>query len=143
MTSTDPQDEDWRKEILSLGPVNCPDNQTTVLPLAVGIDESRIWTLRLQSEGEALDFRHAHTLKDGTPDPVSGYGGVATAQTSTALRAVFPVDEVSKNIFEENGLEASMTNIWSITIEPGRTMTYKLTREGRLFVAEFDLNKGR
>jgi len=63
--STDPQDEDWRKETLTLGPVTCPDNLTTVLPLAVGSDRSRVWTLRLEEDGEALDFRHAHTLKMG------------------------------------------------------------------------------
>jgi len=32
-----------------------------------------------------------------------------------------------------------MTNIWSIDINPGKTMTYSLNREGRNFVAEFDL----
>jgi len=32
-----------------------------------------------------------------------------------------------------------MTNIWSIDIVPGKKMTYNLNREGRNFVAEFDL----
>lgn len=139
VTSQDPQDADWRKETLMLGPVICPDDGTTVLPLAVGPDKSRVWTLQLQEAGEALDFRHAHTLKDGSPDPVTGYGGVATTETSTALQAVFPVDEFSKKNFDENGLQASMTNVWSITIDPDQSVTYKLTREGRLFVAEFDI----
>ncbi len=137
--STDPQDEDWRKETLTLGSVTCPDALTTVLPLAVGSDRSRVWTLRLEEDGEALDFRHAHTLKDGSPDPVTGYGGVATTANSTSVQAVFPVDEYSKKNFKENGLEVSMTNIWSIDIVPGKKMTYNLNREGRNFVAEFDL----
>ena len=139
VTSSDPQDEDWRKEVLTLGPIHCPDQKTTVLPLAVGSDKSRVWTLRLAPDGDTLDFRHAHTLKDGSPDPVTGYGGVATSETSTATRAVFPVDEISKTVFAENGLQASMTNVWSIDMDPGKSVTYKLTREGRLFVAEFDL----
>jgi len=139
VTSTDPQDEDWRKEALALGPVTCPDDNTTVLPLAVGDDKSRVWTLTLQDAGEALDFRHAHTLKDGSPDPVTGYGGIATNDNSTSTRAVFPVDEYSKANFKENGLEASMTNTWSIDVVPGKKMTYKLERENRNFVAEFDL----
>jgi len=139
VTSTDAVDEDWRKEVLTLGPVSCPDDNTTVLPLAVGTDKSRVWTLQLQDNGQALDFRHAHTLKDGSPDPVTGYGGVATNENSTATRAVFPVDEYSKANFKENGLDASMTNTWSITVDPGKTMTYKLERENRNFVAEFDL----
>jgi len=139
VTSTDPQDENWRKETLTLGPVTCPDTFTTVLPLAVGADKSRVWTLRLEDGGTALDFRHAHTLKDGSPDPVTGYGGVATSDNSSATRAVFPVDDYSKNNFKENGLEVSMTNVWSININPGKTMIYNLNREGRNFVAEFDL----
>ena len=98
VTSTDPQDEDWRKEVLTLGPISCPNAVTTVLPLAVGPDKSRVWTLTLQDKGQSLDFRHAHSLKDGSPDPVTGYGGVATADNSTATRAVFPVDEVSNSL---------------------------------------------
>ena len=141
VTSTDPQDENWRKEVLTLGPVTCPNAETTVLPLAVGPDKSRVWTLTLEEDGEALDFRHAHTLKDGSPDPVTGYGGVATNETSTGTRAVFPVDEYSKANFKENGLDVSMTNTWSITVEPSTKMTYKLERENRNFVAEFDISR--
>ncbi len=139
VTSTDRQDENWRKETLTLGPVRCPDKLTTVLPLAVGADKSRVWTLQLQDGGTALDFRHAHTLKDGSPDPVTGYGGVAISANSSPIRAVFPVDDYSKKNFKDNGLEVSMTNVWSIDIDPGNTMTYSLNREGRNFVAEFDL----
>lgn len=139
VTSKDPQDADWRKENLTLGPVSCPDTLTTILPLAVGADKSRVWTLTLQDDGEALDFRHAHTLKDGSPDPVTGYGGIATTENSTPIRVVFPVDDYSKNNFKENGLDVSMTNVWSIDIVPGEKMTYNLNREGRNFVAEFDL----
>ncbi len=140
VTSMDAVDADWRKEVLTLGPVSCPNANTTVLPLAVGADESRVWTLALEDDGEALDFRHAHTLKDGSPDPVTGYGGVATNANSTSTRAVFPVDDYSKANFKENGLEASMTNTWSITIKPAEQMIYKLERENRNFVAEFDLS---
>ena len=141
VTSTDPQDDDWRKEVLTLGPVTCPSGDITVLPLAVGPDKSRVWTLKLQDAGQSLDVRHAHTLKDGSPDPVTGYGGVATHENSTATRAVFPVDVFSKTNFAENNLQPSMTNTWSIAIEPGNRMTYKLAREGRNFVAEFNLTK--
>ena len=140
VTSTDPQDEDWRQEILTLGPVACLDENTTRLPLAVGSDQSRVWTLTLQDSGNQLDFRHAHFLKDGSPDPVTNYGGVATSDMSSSTRAVFPVDAYSKAIFSENNLEASMTNTWSIEVKPNQKMTYSLVREGRNFVAEFDLS---
>lgn len=139
VTSSDPQDENWRKETLVLGPVTCPDATTTILPLAVGPDQSRVWTLRLKDEGQTLDFRHAHTLKDGSPDPVTNYGGVATSSGSTSTQAVFPVDGFSKKLFSENGLDVSMTNVWTIDINPSESVTYKLTRENRRFVAEFDL----
>lgn len=139
VTSTDPQDEGWRKEVLTVGPVTCPDDATTILPLAVGPDHSRVWTLQLQDDGQILDFRHAHTLKNGRPDPVTGYGGVATNDNSSSVRAVFPVDALSKKVFAENDLQASMTNVWMIEIDPDKRMTYSLTREGRSFIAEFDL----
>jgi len=140
VTSNDPQDDDWRQKILTLGPVNCPDTNTTILPLAVGSDRSRMWTLTLQDSGHQLDFRHAHFLKDGSPDPVTNYGGVATSDRSTSKRAVFPVDTYSKAIFSDNNLAASMTNTWIIEIKPNQKMTYQLMREGRNFVAEFDLD---
>ena len=142
VTSTDAIDENWRKAGLTLGPVSCPNALTTVLPLAVGTDESRVWTLKLDDEGRRLDFRHAHTLKDGSPDPVTGYGGVATVDNSTATRAVFPVDAISKAVFDTNNLQPSMTNTWTISIEPGALVKYRLFREGRNFVAEFDLTTG-
>lgn len=143
VTSTDPQDENWRKERLTLGPMTCPNDLTTVLPLAVGADQSRIWTLTLEDGGKSLDFRHAHTLKDGSSDPVSNYGGVATASNSTAVQAVFPVDDFSKALFAENDLQASVTNTWFIDIKPGTEMTYRLSREGRNFVAVFDLTQSK
>ena len=143
VTSTDQQDESWRKSVLTLGPVSCPNAETTVLPLAVGADQSRVWTLTLQDAGQSLDFRHAHTLKDGSPDPVTNYGGVATASNSTAVQAVFPVDDFSKALFAENDLQPSMTNTWFIYIKPGAQMTYRLSREGRNFVAAFDLRQSK
>ena len=143
VTSTDPQDESWRKSVLTLGPVSCPNAETTVLPLAVGADHSRVWTLTLQDAGQNLDFRHAHTLKDGSPDPVTNYGGVATESNSTAARAVFPVDDISKAVFAQNDLQPSMTNTWFIDIKPGAQMTYSLKREGRNFVAVFDLTQSK
>ena len=143
VTSKDAVDENWRKSGLTLGPVSCPDALTTVLPLAVGTDKSRVWTLKLDDEGQALDFRHAHTLKDGAPDPVTGYGGVATEENSTATLAVFPVDAISKAVFDANDLQPSMTNTWTISIEPAARMKYRLFRDGRNFVAEFDLTTSK
>jgi hypothetical protein len=139
VVSDDPQDADWRSEVLTVGPISCTDS-ASVMPLAVGQDKSRLWTVSL-ADNDRVKLSHAHTLKDGSPDPVTGYGGVA-ANAGTAARQEFPVDEYSVNLFLENGLEASVTNIWSLEIVPEKTLAYELNREGRHFRAVFDISSG-
>jgi len=139
--SEDAVDEAWRQEALTLGPVTCDEAEMTRLALAVGSDQSRIWSLRLLDGGRALELKHTHTLKDGSPDPVTHYGGMARIETSSNTRAVFPVDDFSKDMFAANGLTASVINVWSLEINPGKTLIYELTRPGRQFTVEFDLTK--
>jgi hypothetical protein len=125
--------------VLTVGPIVCEQSgQNTVItaPLAVGADKSRIWTIT--SNETQVKLHHAHTLKDGTPDPVTGYGGT-TVDAGKATRQDFPVDEYSIKLFQENGLEASVTNVWSLEIRPGEIFAYELNREGRHFRAEFPL----
>ena len=141
VVSGDPQDADWREQVLTLGPVECFGG-TYTMPLAVGEDRSRVWTLIEGVEG--IEFRHAHTLPDGSPDPVTGYGGYAMYPTiagtyRNTLR--FPADATTREIFLANGLEASVDNVWSLTLEPGDTLTYALARPNRDFRAEFDLSE--
>ncbi len=136
--SQDPQDDDWRKEILTLGPITCVSPDKTSMALDVGTDKSRVWSLEIMEQGRALEFKHAHTLKDGSPDPVTNYGGMAAA-SSTSTHVVFPVDQESIDNFRENGLDASVTNVWSFTLDANKTLTYELRRENREFIAEFDL----
>jgi len=141
VTSSDPQDEDWRKVDLTLGPIECVSQDLTSMALAVGEDESRVWSLKLIEDDTVLEFRHAHTLKDGSPDPVTEYGGYARSPESTSTHLVVPVDEASKKVFAENGLQASMTNTWTLTLQSDGTLVYELTREGRQFTAEFDISQ--
>lgn len=138
--STDAADEDWRKEVLTLGPITCVSPEMISMALAVGEDRTRVWSLDLQQDGEALEFKHAHTLKDGSPDPVTNYGGMASGE-STSTRVVFPVDQESIDNFRENGLDASVTNVWSFTLIPDTKLTYALRRENREFIAVFDLTQ--
>ena len=135
VVSTDAVDAEWRASELVLGPVDC-EGDLVSLPLRVGADTSRTWFLRRNPYG--LAFHHQHLLSDGSPDPVSMYGGAATGD-GTALRQSFPADRGSKIMFEENGLEPSVANVWSLTLELGDTLTYALARPGRDFRAEFDI----
>jgi len=130
-------DADWRKAVLTLGPVVC-DDAGVHMPLAVGEDRSRTW--HLSRDGARIEFRHEHILKDGSPDPVSFYGGYSRAD-GTATRMDFPADEKSKTMFIENGLDVSVSNVWTLTLEPGERLSYALARPERDFRAEFDLGE--
>lgn len=139
VVSDDPQDEDWRKEVLTLGPISCSDDGVVAMPLAVGDDTSRTWFLR-PSEN-AIEFRHQHLLKNGDIDPVSDYGGYSAdlKLKDGAWQVNFPADPKTVDIFKANGLDVSITNVWSFDYRPKAQLTYELNRENRHFRAEFDL----
>ena len=89
--------------------------------------------------GPGLRLKHDHRHADGSPDPVTMYGGESRS-AGTAVRQEFPVDAESVALFEREGLEASVTNTWAMEIEPGKRFLYELSRPGgRLFQVEFDL----
>lgn len=107
------------------------------IPFHVGDDHSRTWVLTRTAEG--LRLKHDHRHADGSPDPVTMYGG-DTAAAGTAQRQEFPVDAESIAMFEREGLKASVVNTWAMEIEPGARFVYELARpDGRLFQVEFDL----
>ncbi|WP_416878437.1 hypothetical protein [Litorimonas sp.] len=139
VVSDDPEDADWRDKTLTVGPIDCSEVEVK-MPLAVGEDRSRVWTIMPASANkEWIKLTHIHTLKDGSPDPVSRYGG-RTVNDGTAIRQEFPADEFSKSLFRENGLDASVGNVWALEITPNELLAYELNREGRHFRAEFNLN---
>ena len=100
------------------------------MPLHVGEDRSRTWVLT-RHEGY-IDFQHIHLHEDGSPDSVSPYGG-KTQDEGSATAQAFPVDEASKALFLANGLEVSTTNVWSLTFPDAQTLSYTLSRPGRIF----------
>ncbi|MCU0971961.1 MAG: hypothetical protein MUF57_09295 [Gammaproteobacteria bacterium] len=108
------------------------------VPFHVGDDHSRTWVIT--RTGNGLRLKHDHRHEDGSPDVLTMYGG-DTATPGTAVRQEFPVDAESKALFERQGLKASLTNVWTIELEPGRRYVYELARPGRLFRVEFDLAK--
>ncbi len=137
VTSTDPQDEDWAKEVLTIYVRDCSDTEIKI-PLHVGTNRSRTWIITKTNTG--LSLKHDHRHEDGEPDAVSLYGG-DTATKGSALKQTFPVDGFSKELFRREGLEVSMTNVWTVSMVPGETFTYALNRKNRNFVAEIDLTK--
>lgn len=134
VVSEDPEDEDWRKATLTLGPVSCSDARIE-MPLAVGADASRVWVL--EPKGDDLHFYHIHTDGLGGEDAVSRYGGMAVIKSG--VRASFPADNFTKELFVREGLAVSVPNVWSFEINPDVSLAYQLTRPGRLFRAEFDI----
>lgn len=141
VVSTDPQDEDWRKEVLTIGPVNCTTSNTVLIPLAVGTNTSRTWVIT--GQGSSMELRHLHLLEDGSPDPVSEYGGPIRGEpvlTDNIWKMYFPADQKTIDIFNANDLSVSNTNVWTLEIKPGERLVYELNRENRNFRAEFDLS---
>lgn len=109
------------------------------IPFHVGDDRSRTWVLTRTETG--LQLKHDHRHEDGSKDAVTWYGG-ATAQSGTAQRQEFPVDAYSIEMFQREGLTASVTNTWAMEIETGQRFMYELARPGgRLFRVEFDLSR--
>lgn len=112
------------------------------IPFHVGEDRSRTWRLTRTPTGVRL--KHDHRHEDGSPDAVTMYGG-ETARSGTAQRQEFPVDADSVALFEREGLQASITNVWAMEITP-TAFVYELARpqgprnpQARLFRVEFDL----
>jgi len=134
--SSDPQDADWAKETLIMHVRDCSDSEIKI-PLHVGENRSRTWIV---SRGDGLTLKHDHRHEDGKPDAVTMYGGT-TSDDGTGLRQAFPVDQFSKDMFVREGLDASVQNTWTITINPGNTFTYALSRPNRDFRAQFDLTR--
>ena|GEM_PF-1694860 len=98
----------------------------------IGPDSSRSWVVRKVEGGLVL----RHELSDaGTGDGVSGYGG-RTRTPGSPARQDFVADEETGRL-----LPAAASNVWSLELVPGRTLTYTVSRPGaaRRFRLEFDL----
>ena len=114
----------------------CSDSVLKI-PFHVGDDRSRTWVLTRNETG--LQLKHDHRHEDGSEDAVTQYGGT-TASAGSAVRQEFPVDAYSIEMFQREGLTASVTNTWAMEIEAGKRFIYELARPGgRLFQVEFDL----
>lgn len=116
------------------------------MPFHVGTDRSRTWVIT--RTGAGLRLKHDHRHEDGSADKVTMYGG-DTAASGTTGRQDFPVDAESIASFRANGLDRSVTNMWSVGVSDARdakpVFVYELRRPAgptaRLFRVEFDLTK--
>jgi len=131
-------DETWRKSKIVIHAPKCTTKKINEMriPLHVGENKSRTWIISKTETG--LRLKHDHRHEDGSPDDVTMYGG-DTATSGTAKTQSFPVDKYSKALFIEQGLNVSTGNTWTLSIEPNETLTYRLSRTGRLFQVSFDL----
>ena len=141
-----PEPDAFEGQALVMHVRGCDDpTRELQVPFHVGDNHSRTWLLTRTDDG--LRLKHDHRLEDGSDDPVTMYGG-DTVGEGTSQRQEFPVDRESIELFQREGLDVSITNVWAMEIEPGQRFVYELSRpvsdanpEGRLFQVEFDLTQ--
>ena len=163
LVSEDAADADFAEAELVMHVAECSDEKIAV-PFHVKIgdewDRSRTWVFtslsvpHMNGQGETqlgLRLKHDHRHEDGEPDAVTMYGGDTADEGSRRIQS-FPVDDFSIEMFEREGLTASVTNVWSVEVDSagtdGAKYVYQLKRtveggapEDRLFRVEFDLTQ--
>ena len=137
VVTTDARDTDMASKRLVMHVRECEGDKLAI-PFHVGEDRSRTWRITRTETG--LRLKHDHRHEDGKPDAVTMYGG-DTLTPGTETRQDFPADEETKAVFRANKLEASLTNVWGIEVQPGKVFAYELNRADRHFRIEFGLTK--
>lgn len=153
MVTADAADADLAGRAMVIAVTHCNDTGIAV-PFHVenpdgSWDRSRTWLITRTADG--LRLKHDHRHADGTSDAVTLYGG-DTATRGTARAQSFPVDAESIALFARDGLTASVTNVWSVEVDPagtpGAAYAYQLRRTvaggapaERHFRVEFDLTQ--
>lgn len=157
LVSDDEADADLQGAGMVMEVRDCSDAEIRVpfhiadADLADGWNRSRTWVFtRTDTDGQpGLRLKHDHRHEDGESDAVTMYGG-DTADAGIARGQEFPVDAESIALFEREGLDVSVTNVWRVEVDPkgaaGAQFAYQLKRtveggapEPRLFRVEFDL----
>ncbi|MBX7491915.1 hypothetical protein K3163_01685 [Qipengyuania sp. 1NDW9] len=150
LASSDARDSDWQGRAMIAHWAECSDTRTAIAfhveaADGSGWDRSRTWLI--SRTGGGLRLKHDHRHEDGEEDAVTQYGG-DTLSTGTARVQDFPADAFSIALFEREGLDASLTNVWRVEVDPagesGAKFAYQLTRRNdptRLFRVEFDASR--
>jgi len=136
LVSSDAADADFAGQAMVMHVRSCTEGEIRV-PFHVGDDRSRTWVITRTDDG--LRLKHDHRHEDGEEDAVTQYGGDAVA-IGTASRVEFPVDQSSIDLFNREGLTASVTNVWAIELT-NEVYAYELRRANRHFHVEFDLTE--
>ncbi len=152
LVSADAVDEDFVGAPMVMHVRDCSATQIAI-PFHVRTgeewDRSRTWLITRTAGG--LRLKHDHRHRDGSADAVTMYGG-DTDRAGSARAQDFPVDAESVALFRREGLDASITNVWRLEVDPagtnGAQFAYQLRRtqadgapEDRLFRVEFDLTR--
>ena len=157
LVSDDEADADFAEAAMVMHVREC-DEERIAVPFHIEIaneegelewDRSRTWLITRTETG--LRLKHDHRHEDGESDAVTMYGG-DTADEGIARGQDFPVDQFSIDMFEREGLTASVTNIWRVEVDPAGSenaqFAYQLRRtveggapEDRHFRVEFDLTQ--
>ena len=160
LVSDDAADADMAGAEMVMAVAECSEDRIAVpfhIRQADGTwDRSRTWLITRNDAG-GLRLKHDHRHEDGESDAVTMYGGdtaqsIDGADTGSARAQSFPVDAESVAMFEREGLTASVTNVWTVEVDPAGTeggiYAYQLRRtveggalEDRLFRVEFDLSQ--
>ena len=152
LVSDDEVDADMQGAEMLMHVRTCDEERITIpfhiKPVDGEWNRSRTWVLT-KTQPDGFRLKHDHRHEDGESDDVTMYGG-DTAESGTARTQSFPVDQESIDMFKQEGLDVSVTNVWSVTIDPAETenaiFVYQLERtveggapEPRMFRVEFDL----
>jgi hypothetical protein len=165
LTSTEQADADMRGMEMAMHVRECSDERIAIpfhIRQADGSwDRSRTWLITRTgtdigtgtgADGSGgLRLKHDHRHEDGSEDAVTMYGG-DTASAGTARVQEFPVDAESVALFEAEGLDVSVTNVWQVAVDPAGAglgaeqpvFAYRLMREApnaRDFRVTFDLSQ--
>ena len=148
LASSDERDEDFEGRRMLAHWAECSERRVAIAfhveddDAPGGWDRSRTWVVTRNADG--LRLKHDHRHADGSEDAVTQYGG-DTLSAGTARVQDFPVDAYSIALFEREGLDVSLTNVWRMEVTPanapGAMFAYQLTRRNdptRLFRVEFD-----
>ena len=148
LESEDARDADWAGKRMVAHWADCSNTRIAIAfhvedaAAPGGWNRSRTWIVTRTNDG--LRLKHDHRHEDGSEDALTQYGG-DTLSSGTARVQDFPVDAYSIAMFEREGLDVSVTNVWRMEVTPqgdrGARFTYQLTRRNdptRLFRVEFD-----
>jgi hypothetical protein len=130
-------DRDFAGKRLIMHVRDCSGDEIRI-PFHVGEDRSRTWIVSRTDAG--LRLKHDHRHADGSEDALSRYGG-DTTRAGTAQRQEFPADAFSREMFVRQKRAVSVTNVWALEVDPGRSFAYELRRPERFFRVEFDLGR--